>query len=238
MITSIIFDLDGTLIDSIPLHKKIFMDIAKKHHVVVTDEAFSRFNGMNTKTVFKKIMREQKLYLRALPIAFDLYFARRHILKKISIFTDTISTLTRLNKKYSMGIATSSSGRYLTKAITKFAFSPYFQAFLSSSNVTHSKPHPDIFLKAAQKLGKEAHVCVVVEDSVNGIIAGKRAGMTVIAVLTTTPKKYFTGEAKPDYFIKHLGELSPKIIEKAEKKACERRREKNQECTKLKGVRQ
>lgn len=222
-ITGILFDYDGTLVDSIPAHKKTIRKVARKHGIIITDEAFSRYNGMSTKRGFRKIMQEHHVYLGAVKIALELIKAKKNLLNEINMFPETKATLERLNNKYSMAVATSSNKNYLEKTVDRFNLRPYFQALLSANDIKHSKPSPEIFIKAAKRINKQPHECVVIEDSLNGIIAGKRGGMATIALLTTTKKELFVGEATPDLFIKDIAALTTKKIEQAWSKAHIRR---------------
>lgn len=222
-ITGIIFDFDGTLIDSIPAHKKVIRKVARRHGIIITDEAFARYNGMSTRVGFTKIMREHHLYFGALKMLMELYKAKQDVLKHLRIFPQTKPALEALNNDYAMAVATSSNRKYLHDALSRFELHNYFQALLSADDVRHAKPSPEIFLKAAQALEKEPEECVVIEDSLNGIIAAKRAGMIAIAVLSSTPKELFVGEAEPDAFIEDLSGLTPARITRAWSKAHVRR---------------
>lgn len=217
MITGIIFDLDGTLIDSIPAHVDVLKEIAARHDVQITDDAFAHYNGMSSKEGFRKIMHEHHLHFSALKIAWELSRAKGRILEHIAIFPQTKTCLARL-KNYDLAVATSSSRQYLNTILERFSISTNFSAKLSKDDVKHSKPSPELFLKAAKRLGKAPEACVVIEDSLNGVIAAKRAGMRVIALLTTTKKALFIGEATPSLCIKDLAALTPSLITRLGKK--------------------
>ena len=217
MLTGIIFDFDGTLIDSIPAHMKVLKKIAKRHGMTITNEAFSHYNGMSSTAGFRKIMHEHHLHFSALKIAWELFKAKKDIRNHVSIFPETKACLQRL-KGYDLAVATSSHRDYLNELTRRFGIQHYFSALISASDVRHSKPSPEIFLKAAKQLGKKPEESVVIEDSLNGVIAAKRAGIPVIAILTTTKKELFVGEATPDLFIQTLDDLRPSLLKHLEKR--------------------
>ncbi len=218
-ITSLLFDLDGTLINSIDAHLNVIIDIAKKHDVHLSKNEFTHYNGMGTKEGFKKIMREKHIKFRGLNLAdfvIDRLRREKEIEDAILIYPQTKNMLAQLQKEYMLAVATSSDKKYLKKIIQRFSLQDYFTAYSTINDVHYGKPAPDIFIKAAQRLRVQPEQCLVIEDSINGVIAAKRAGMKVIAVLSTTKKELFVGEAKPHLFVNNIGEITKKNIMKLE----------------------
>ncbi len=115
-ITNILFDLDGTLIDSIDAHLNIIIAIAKKHDVHLSKEEFSHVNGMSTKEGFKKIMREKHIKFRGLKlleIVIDRLRKEKEIEEKIKIYPQTKKMLEQVQKEgYKLAVATSSNKKY------------------------------------------------------------------------------------------------------------------------------
>jgi sugar-phosphatase len=92
-------------------------------------------------------------------------------------------TLQLLRKhKFKIGLASSSPARMIHELVDHFGISHYFDVITSADVVDLGKPHPAVFLHCASELGSRANQCVVLEDSVNGMIAGKAARMKVIAI--------------------------------------------------------
>ncbi|MBD3209416.1 HAD family phosphatase [Candidatus Woesearchaeota archaeon] len=222
-ITTIIFDLDGTLIDSVPAHKNVIRGIAAKHGIKITEDDFARFNGMSAYQGFKQVLHKHHLQFGLCRILWERTRARKDIMDNITLYPATTNRLQTLQKHYAMAVATSSSRHYLKKIMKRYSLQDYFSACMAKDDVNRSKPAPDIFLKAAKRMSKSPEQCVVIEDSLNGIIAAKRAGMAAIALLTTTKKALFKSEAAPDLFLKDLSELDKEGISKAESKAYIRR---------------
>lgn len=214
---TILFDFDGTLINSIDSHLAVILDIAKKNGVSFSKDEFAHYNGMSTKDGFKKMMREKHITFRGWKLVKMVYERLRReneILENISIYPETKPMLEKLQaENYPMCVATSSNRHYLERFVSQFDIRDYFLKGTTIDDVRHAKPAPDIFIVAAKRMKAIPSECVVVEDSVNGIIAAKRAGMKTIAVLQTTKKELFVGEAKPDAIVKGIADV-PRALKK------------------------
>src|SRR5690606_29822710 len=86
---------------------------------------------------------------------------------------------------FKIGLASSSPFRMIEELITHFGLTDYFDCIVSADSVAFGKPHPGVFLYAAQQLNAAPHQCLVLEDSMNGVIAAKSARMNVIAIPDT-----------------------------------------------------
>ena len=181
---AVLFDLDGTLVDSMTMWKDIDVEYLNQYNISVPATLQKDIEGLtmeqtahyfkNTFNIPDSIENIMSVWNR---MAYDKYtnevpmkpFAREflHRLKECHI---------------PCAIATSNS-RILTEAILKsHQIEDYFQALVTGDDVTHGKPAPDVYLKAASSLGIAPEDCLVFEDIPFGIMAGKRAGMTVYAV--------------------------------------------------------
>lgn len=211
VIKGIIFDLDGTLIDSIGAYKEVILPELRNIGVRLSEKEIHALNGMQAKDACLYVLKNHFTF-RLFSFLFRLNELKMKVQERISVFDETTSALERV-KKYKLAVATSSPRKYLFHNLRLFSLKKYFKVFVSKDDVRRAKPSPDIFLLAAKKLGLKPSECVVVEDATNGVLAARRAGMKSIAVLTTTPKKYFVGERKPDVFVKNLSELSSLLVE-------------------------
>jgi len=110
---------------------------------------------------------------------------------------------------YKLAIATSGPSGNVDFVLGNTNLHMYFDAVVDSSMIIQGKPDPEIYLKAAQELGVEPEHCLVVEDSVSGIRAGKAAGMIVVAITSTNPKEKLK---EADVIIDHFNEFEQKVL--------------------------
>lgn len=209
MIKAIIFDMDGVILNSMPMHIHIWKNIFEKRGIKFNLKEFEKYNGTSTKEIAQRIIREHNLKEVYHNIVKEKRESERKFQDKIIFFKDTLSSLKKLRKQgYKLALATSAMPPMVKYVKKRFHFNLYFDAITSSVEVKHSKPSPDIFILAAKKIGIKNSECAVVEDSLNGIIAAKKAGMSAVAITNTFKKKVFIKKA--DLIINSLTELTKK----------------------------
>lgn len=179
-----IFDLDGTLVDSMGLWREIDIEFLGERGIEYHDGLQEKIEGMSfTETaVFCKeyySLSESVDELKAIwnKMAADKY--RYEVRPK----PGAIEFLERLKEKgVKMGIATSNSGELIAAVNEAHHFDDYMSCIVTACSVKKGKPAPDVYLEAARQLGVAPEECLVFEDIVKGIQAGKAAGMKVCAV--------------------------------------------------------
>ena len=207
MIRAIIFDMDGVIVDSIPMHMKIWGKIFEKRGINFSTKVFEKYNGTSTIEIGKSIIKEYNLNDTPENIFNEKHFyEEKYKQKEIKMFKEAVPTLKILRKKgYKIALATGSKKYMVDFLIKKYEFNKYFDAIALNDEVKHSKPAPDIFLLASKKLKIQPKNCIVVEDALNGIIAAKKAKMESVAITTTFKKKVFLKKTK--FIIKSLDEV-------------------------------
>jgi beta-phosphoglucomutase len=185
MIEAIIFDMDGVLVDSEPFHIEIEKRQFKRHQLVISDEEHGQYMGTATDVMWKTILDRHKLNLslddiiEQSKIESIQYFSE---LNEIPVMPGLIDLLDKLQqKKYPMAVASSSFPEIIDLILLRTDLKKYFQVIVSSQEAGKSKPEPDVFLLAAQKLNVKPANCLVVEDSENGIKAAHAADMSCVA---------------------------------------------------------
>lgn len=187
---ALIFDLDGVIADTAQFHEKAWFSFCKKHSIPISSEQFRNqlFGRSNRGTLrillgkdlpeneFRQMVDEKESLFREL--------ASKN-LKPIHGLIDFLKAAKK--NKIPMAVASSAPAVNIHFSLEKTNTAGFFLHLVSSDEITRSKPDPEIFLKAAQKLGFRPADCVVFEDSYAGIEAGLSAGMKVIAVATTHP---------------------------------------------------
>jgi len=182
---AVIFDMDGVLVDSEPLHIQTEKRMFRKMGLDISDEEHAGYMGTATDLMWKQIISKRNLPLdiaeiTELTIQEGLPFF--YSLKKIDPMPGLVDLLEKLKaKKIPMAVASSSDAETIRVILEKSGLRKYFIHAVSSSEVGKSKPEPDVFLHAAKLLKVAPENCVVFEDSKNGIKAAKAAGMFCIA---------------------------------------------------------
>lgn len=184
-VKAVIFDMDGVLVDSEPIHIQTEKRMFRKMNLDISDEEHAGYMGTATDVMWKQIIGKRNLPLdiaeiTELTIKEGLpYF---YSLEKIDPMPGLIDLLEKLkSKNIPMAVASSSDPETIRIILEKSGLRKYFLHTVSSSEVGKSKPEPDVFLHAAKLLGVEPENCVVFEDSKNGIEASKAAGIYCIA---------------------------------------------------------
>lgn len=184
-INTAIFDMDGLLFDTEPLWGESMLRIAQKHGVPITQGLFKETTGLRIYEVtdywaIKYPWKGASLKDVAEEILDDIIALSK---QKGSVLKGVEETLALLKSHhYKIGLASSSPARMIHALVDCFGVGNYFDQITSADEVEMGKPHPAVFLKCAEQLGSHPMECVVLEDSINGVIAGKAARMKVIAV--------------------------------------------------------
>ena len=185
MIDTVIFDMDGLLLDTEPLWGKSMLRIAQKHHIPIQAHQFKETTGLKIHEVvhywsIKYPWQGSSVDVVAEEIIDDIIALAK---AEAGIMPGVIDLIQKLSaQNFKLGVATSSPTRMLYELIHHFELHPFFQQLSSADSVGFGKPHPAVFLDCARHLNSSALACVVLEDSFNGVLAAKAARMKVIAV--------------------------------------------------------
>lgn len=181
---AIIFDLDGTLINSLPYHLLAFKDLLLEHGIRIEDSHLKKLIGLSTRIILKELKRKYK-FKEGIE---ELHEERRfHYFKflgrKNIIFPHVINKLEDLRLNYKLSIATGSSHVTLTHSVNK-DFCEIFDVIVTINDVKkdRGKPYPDQLLIACKKMKVKPENCLMIGDSIYDGIAAKRAKMDFIGV--------------------------------------------------------
>ncbi len=180
----VIFDMDGVIIDSEELHKKAYYEVFKSLDLNVTEELYKSMTGSSTINAFQKLVTHFNLSEN--PEELVLNKRKRYVNffendPNLSLI-DGVENIIKyfFNKGYTLVLASSSAMVNINRVFDRFNLHQYFTAKISGADLKASKPHPEIFEKAAVMGGYERNNCVVIEDSDNGIKAANDAGIFAI----------------------------------------------------------
>ena len=184
----LLFDMDGTLVDNLAYHFMAFDAYAKREGFTLLEPVSLKINGMHSNDIFPLLLGNEvvaqygldRLNREKEEVYRDMYRP------KIAPIAGVIELLKEA-KKAGVKCAIGSSGcrENVEMIIEGLGIADLIDGSISGSDVTHGKPHPEIFTKAHELLGLKAEECIVVEDAVNGVLAGVRAGCKCLAVTTT-----------------------------------------------------
>ena len=188
---AILFDMDGVIVDSEPLHERAFREVFQElgygdHHGI----EFHQYLGRSDRALWDDfiIKHQPKQSLEFLStLKQDRFLKIIDDLKPI--FSDLPELVQRLARHYKLGLASGSLHPVIDAVLAMRNLRQFFPVRVSVQDVERSKPAPDVFLRAAELIGVSPSDCCVIEDSAAGVQAGKSAGMTVIAITNTLPRE-------------------------------------------------
>tara|TARA_R110002073_G_scaffold334200_1_gene523213 strand:- start:8356 stop:9012 length:657 start_codon:yes stop_codon:yes gene_type:complete len=180
----VIFDMDGVIIDSEELHKKAYYETFNSVGVHVSDELYKTLTGSSTINTFQKLIAH--FNLDEIPEELVLNKRRRYVdffendptLHLVNGVEDLIKHF--YNKGLTLVLASSSAMVNIDRVFNRFNLNGYFTAKISGADLVQSKPHPEIFEKAAILGNTSREHCIVIEDSDNGVKAANDAGIFVV----------------------------------------------------------
>lgn len=178
---AIIFDMDGVIVDSEPLHFKVEKEIFEEFSGTFDPEFHKNFIGTPDITMwaaFKEQFNVDANIEHLLELKFDLFIQN---LDQVPLIDGLEYLMSILSKEgYSLALASSNGRKVVDNIIEKFKLHRYLDFSISGDEVTNGKPHPEIFLTVAKKFNIKPSECLVIEDSENGVKAAKAAGMKCI----------------------------------------------------------
>lgn len=180
--------MDGTLVDNLAYHFLAFDEYVKREGFTLLEPVSLKINGMHSNDIFPLLLGDEvvakygldRLNREKEEVYRDMY---REKIAPIAGLMELLQSAKKAGVKCAIG---SSGCRENVEMIVEgLGIADLIDGSISGSDVTHGKPHPEIFTKAHEALDLKAEECVVVEDAVNGIVAGVAAGCKCIAVTTT-----------------------------------------------------
>ncbi len=181
---AVLFDMDGVIVDTEPLHHKAYFQMFYDRNLEVSDAMYHSFTGQSTLKVCWQLCDHFKLEVNPQELVLHKRSKFQELFKNDPDLALISGVRERIEEYYENGLvlvlASSASMGTINAVFERFNLNTYFKAKLSGADLKASKPHPEIFLKAAQAAEKEKQNCVVIEDSTNGIIAAKAANITCV----------------------------------------------------------
>lgn len=214
MIQTVIFDMDGVIIDTEPIHRHAFFTQFVELGITVSDAEYASFLGSSTRNVFQRLKQEfglaqdvETLLMRKRAL-FNLAFDTDPNLDLLGGVRGLLDDLR--SHQVPLVLASSASKATIGRVLQRFGLGPYFGHVVSGEDFAQSKPSPAIFLHAAALAGTPVSECVVIEDSANGVAAAKAAGIYCIGY--ASPHSAGQDLRQADFVIRNFAELSAEKI--------------------------
>lgn len=211
---AVIFDLDGVLVDSEPWWDEVRVAFAAAHGRPWTEEDRAAVMGPNS-VGWARIMRERLALeepvdeiLRA--VVDGVVGAYRD--RPAPVIAGADGAVRRIAAELPVAVASSAHREVIDAAIDALGLGGVFAVIVSSDEVGEGKPAPDVYLEAARCLGARPSRCLVVEDSLNGVRAGKAAGMTVVLVPSALVPPAPGAAELADHVLARLSDLDPEAL--------------------------
>lgn len=185
MLKAVIFDMDGVIVDSEPIHHKAYENMFKDVGIKVSDALYESYTGQATLPICQHLcktfdLKESPETLMALKRKhFKYLFDNDDSFQLIDGVLELIQDYH--NNGLKLVLASSASMPNINRIFERFNLNQYFVAKLSGADLKASKPHPEIFINAAKASGFKREECIVIEDSTNGIKAANAAGIFCVA---------------------------------------------------------
>lgn len=214
MIQTVIFDMDGVIVDTEPVHRYAYYKQFAELNIEVTEAMYTSFTGFSTRNTFQTLKEQFQLEQEVEDL----------IQRKRSIFNDAFDTKEDLEllegvraliedlhqNGIQLIVASSASKVTIDRVFTRFGLHDFFTHIVSGEDFPKSKPHPAIFEHAASLSIAPKENCIVIEDSTNGVKAAKAAGIFCVGYNSEHSKDQNLDEA--DKVINHFNELTAEVI--------------------------
>lgn len=215
MIKTVIFDMDGVIVDTEPVHRYAYYLQFSELNIEVPEEMYTSFTGFSTRNTFQTLKSHFPSVEQEVE---DLIQRKRNIFndafdtKEDLFLLDGVEDL--IKDLYHNGIqlilASSASKVTIERVFTRFSLHPYFTDIVSGEDFPQSKPDPAIFIHAASLSKAPKEECIIIEDSTNGIKAAKAAGIYCVGYKSEHSNLQDLSQA--DLVIDHFKELNAEKI--------------------------
>lgn len=178
----IIFDCDGTLADTMPLHWRAWRVIAERHRFHFPEERFYSLGGVPSRDILKMLSVEQGLTLDHLAVAREKEAIYLPLIAQVEPINTVVGVVRKYHGVIPLAVASGGTRHVIEQVLQHLGIRSLFQAVVTSEDVVRQKPAPDIFLEAARRISVAPKDCRAYEDTDLGMQAIKAAGMLAVDV--------------------------------------------------------
>ncbi|MBI5385792.1 MAG: HAD-IA family hydrolase [Verrucomicrobia bacterium] len=178
----LIFDFDGTLADTMPLHYRAWQVLMKRHGFHFSEERLYAMGGIPSRDILRTLRDEQGLSFDPLAVAREKEEAYLDLLQEVEPIHEIVGIARENHGRLPMAVATGGTRRVIATVLEHLKIGHLFNAVVTSEDVVRQKPAPDIFLEAARRIGVPPQCCRAYEDTDLGLQAIRAAGMEAVDV--------------------------------------------------------
>jgi beta-phosphoglucomutase-like phosphatase (HAD superfamily) len=178
----IIFDCDGTLADTMPLHWRAWQTIARRHSIQLSEDRFYSLGGVPSRDILRILGAEQGLRFDPLSVAYEKEAEYLPLITQVGPIHSVVEVARHYHGKIPLAVASGGTRHIIEQVLQHLGIRSLFDAVVTSEDVVHQKPAPDIFLEAARRIGVPPQFCRAYEDTDLGMQAIRGAGMEAIDV--------------------------------------------------------
>jgi beta-phosphoglucomutase family hydrolase len=186
-IRGLVFDCDGTLADTMPLHWQAWQALSRRYGFEFSEERFYALGGVPTREILRLLKAEQGLDLDPLVVGREKEAGYLDLLDRVVPIPEVIALVREHHGRLPMAVATGGTHRVMDRVLRALDIHHLFQAIVTNEDVPRHKPAPDVFLEAARQIGVPPGRCLAFEDTDLGMQAIGAAGMEAVDVRLWLP---------------------------------------------------
>ncbi len=210
-VQAVIFDLDGVIIDSEPMHERSLREVLRLYDIDLTEEEFDQFRGRTDADI---VVHMQRLYpeknLKEATVIQQKRVRDEALAEELQLVPDALAFIEGLEGSYRLALTTSATPEAQRLAFRRFGLGRFFGVVVNAGDIKRAKPDPEPYRITCAKLGINAADCLVIEDSVNGVLSAKAAGCKVAAITTSFDRPALE-EAGADFVFSAFGTLAAEL---------------------------